>query len=280
MSRFRDMKIPAKIALAFGAVLSLTAVCGGISLYANKVVDRASQANQQAAQAEASAAALLSMVQVQQGSLRAFLLTGDPTTLEAYDAGKAGLDAALDGILAHTTDAQARSDVDRMHTALTGWYGTVADPQIALMRHPATVEEARALEVSGAGERIVAEVTNLATALIHRERAAALTRLSELEQAQVASFWALLGGSLLAALVAVVAGVTLSRGIGRPVVAMTDAMGSLADGNHDVTIPATERGDEIGRMAKAVLVFKENMIRAKELADQEAEAQKRRALRA
>src|SRR3546814_13341298 len=70
-----------------------------------------------------------------------------------------------------------------------------------------------------------------------------------------------------------------ARGITRPIMALTGTMGSLANGDHAVEIPGTERGDELGLMAKAVLVFKENMIKAKELAAREAEAQAEREAR-
>jgi methyl-accepting chemotaxis protein len=61
---------------------------------------------------------------------------------------------------------------------------------------------------------------------------------------------------------------------------MVGAMGQLAGGDHSVAIPATDKKDEIGLMARAVLIFKENMIKAKELAEKEAEAIKARVARA
>jgi methyl-accepting chemotaxis protein len=71
-----------------------------------------------------------------------------------------------------------------------------------------------------------------------------------------------------------------NRSIVPPLLQMVGAMGKLAGGDHSVAIPATEKKDEIGLMARAVLVFKENMIKAKELADKEAEAVKERVARA
>ena len=53
----------------------------------------------------------------------------------------------------------------------------------------------------------------------------------------------------------------IGRGITLPVNAMTKAMGDLAGGDTSVVIPATENKDEIGEMAKAVTVFKDNAIR-------------------
>ena len=71
-----------------------------------------------------------------------------------------------------------------------------------------------------------------------------------------------------------------NRSIVPPIHKMVDAMGHLASGDHAVEIPATDKRDEIGVMARAVLVFKENMIKAKELAANEAEAIKQRVARA
>jgi methyl-accepting chemotaxis protein len=48
--------------------------------------------------------------------------------------------------------------------------------------------------------------------------------------------------------------------IGRPLTLITQAMGKLSGGDVDVDIPATERTDDIGEMARMVLVFKENAI--------------------
>ena len=71
-----------------------------------------------------------------------------------------------------------------------------------------------------------------------------------------------------------------NRSIVPPILKMVDAMGQLAGGDHSVEIPATDKKDEIGLMARAVLIFKENMIKAKELAAKEAEAIKERVARA
>ncbi|MHB1206828.1 MAG: methyl-accepting chemotaxis protein, partial [Rhodospirillaceae bacterium] len=58
----------------------------------------------------------------------------------------------------------------------------------------------------------------------------------------------------------------VGRGISRPVTAMTDTMSALAGGDKSVVIPGTNYGNEIGAMAMAVQVFKDNMIKAEELA--------------
>ena len=52
----------------------------------------------------------------------------------------------------------------------------------------------------------------------------------------------------------------IGRGISRPIQGMTRAMTSLAGGDLKVVVPAQDNKDEIGEMAKAVLVFRDAAI--------------------
>ena len=62
----------------------------------------------------------------------------------------------------------------------------------------------------------------------------------------------------------------ISRAISRPIVQMTGVMGRLANGELEAEVPARNRRDEIGSMARAVQVFKENAIGAKQLREEQA----------
>ncbi len=68
----------------------------------------------------------------------------------------------------------------------------------------------------------------------------------------------------------------IGRGIARPVVEIADTMRNLAQGGRDVAIPYLGRGDEIGGMAEALAVFKDNLKETERLR-QEQEEQKRTA---
>ncbi len=86
---------------------------------------------------------------------------------------------------------------------------------------------------------------------------------------------AILSVTLLAATLAI--SFFIVQGIVTPVRSMTEAMGRLADGDKSVEIPAQDRQDEIGEMAAAVQVFKDNAIRMEEMAKEQAEADRRAA---
>jgi methyl-accepting chemotaxis protein len=66
--------------------------------------------------------------------------------------------------------------------------------------------------------------------------------------------------------------VTIRRRICRPIVDITTCMSRLASGDVAGEIPASDRRDEIGAMAAAVAVFKENMIRTDRLAAEQSAA--------
>jgi methyl-accepting chemotaxis protein len=59
--------------------------------------------------------------------------------------------------------------------------------------------------------------------------------------------------------------VMLVRSIVNPINAMSMAMRKIAQGDTSTTIPALERGDEVGAMAQSVKVFRDNMIEADRL---------------
>ena len=66
----------------------------------------------------------------------------------------------------------------------------------------------------------------------------------------------------------------IGGGVSRPVLRITEAMHRLASGDLEAEIPALDRADEVGRMAQAMKVFRQNAQEARRL---EGEAQRVRA---
>jgi methyl-accepting chemotaxis protein len=67
----------------------------------------------------------------------------------------------------------------------------------------------------------------------------------------------------------------LSRGLVKPLRALTAAIAELASGNLDVAIPAAGRRDELGKIAKAIEVFKFNAAAQKKLEAEQKDAEAR-----
>jgi methyl-accepting chemotaxis protein len=91
--------------------------------------------------------------------------------------------------------------------------------------------------------------------------------------------------SVVALVLLIVAlGFVTSRLIGKPLAMMTTTMGKLADGDTSVEVPAMDRHDDIGAMARTVETFKTNAIElerstaAREAEKAKAEEEKRQAM--
>ena len=90
--------------------------------------------------------------------------------------------------------------------------------------------------------------------------------LAEISQAELLAPIAETGTFMIVAVAGILllvtaVGIALARGLSRPIVEMTGNMRRLAAGDLDVEIGSTDRTDEIGEMAAALDVFKENAVR-------------------
>lgn len=97
---------------------------------------------------------------------------------------------------------------------------------------------------------------------------------TEYEAAAATSQRNLILGTVAILAAAVVLAFLLGRGLSRPLAAITAVMNRLSSGEIDVTIPGSERRDELGTMAAAVDVFRRSMIEARGMREaQEASKQ-------
>ena len=82
----------------------------------------------------------------------------------------------------------------------------------------------------------------------------------------------------LAALVMCLLSFLLGRAISRPISAMTAALTRLAAGDFTVALPGLDRRDEIGEMAGAARIFKDNMTETERLRDEQVAEQQARSI--
>ena len=111
--------------------------------------------------------------------------------------------------------------------------------------------------------------------------AAELSRLMADKKAEATVSLGVVAGIMLLALLAgTLAVLAMARSITMPINTLVSNMTGLAEGHLGLEVGATDRGDEIGVMARTVQFFKESMIRSAELAARDSEAVNQRAARA
>ncbi len=111
-----------------------------------------------------------------------------------------------------------------------------------------------------------------ADAIIASANDAATTASSALASAQARTRTGIIAVGI--AMVAIGLGLSwlIGRSITGPLHGLADAMKRLAEGDTEARIPATRANDEIGEMARAVIVFRDTMIEREKLATVQAES--------
>lgn len=187
---------------------------------------------------------------------------------EAADAAFEQLTALLGQLGSVTADPAQIAEISE----------SIADYRQAYAQSRQIDQEIRTLvegPIASEGAQIIADAEAIKKAALKEERTINAETHATIANAELLALAMGGGGILLGLALAWLIG----SGIARPVVAMTAAMRRLADGDHDLDIPAQERGDEIGQMAVAVEVFKQNAIRVKRLAEEQRQEEERKATR-
>ncbi|WP_044562182.1 methyl-accepting chemotaxis protein [Azospirillum sp. B4] len=277
MSLLSSMKVGRKLAAAFAVIVAVTLIASGINYRALSTIrETTGWADHTYKVLERLSNAMAAMVDGETG-LRGYLVGADTKFLEPYHKGQAAFEAAFAEVKSLTADNPAQqARLDEVRRFEQTWRRDVAEKEIALMGKPETVEQARKLEASGAGKASmdgirakVAEIDKVERDLLGQR---AVLQADALSMATTVA----LVSSGLSVLLAVIMAWSLTRSVATPIVDMTITMQTLAGGNTGVDIPARDRQDEIGGMAQAVGVFKDNMIEADRLRS-EQEALKQRA---
>ncbi|MBP2562307.1 methyl-accepting chemotaxis protein [Neorhizobium galegae] len=210
----------------------------------------------------------------QETGLRGYLLAGDEKFLDPQKAGEAQFRAAFEQTKSLTSDnALQQKRLTDLEGQVKGWSREVMSKEIALMRDAKTVDQARAMEVSGAGKTYMDSIRAIAKEISDEEASLLDERAAASANAANHTFWSIVVG--LAATIIVIAAslLLLSATMIRPIQAITASMKRLASGDAETAIPFAGRVDEIGEMAAAVEVFRTNALENRRL-EQEANTQR------
>jgi two-component system, OmpR family, sensor kinase len=137
-------------------------------------------------------------------------------------------------------------------------YRRIVNQIVVLSR---TDRKAEALGIYGGTSRSAYDAASDALGQLTDQAVAnAQTASDRLNVAYRQAFWLILIGMVIAGVMVVAAIVHISRSISEPLLHLADRMRRLAANNTDIDIPETERRDEIGEMAQATVVFRNNAI--------------------
>jgi signal transduction histidine kinase len=246
---------------AFSAVVVVIFVSSAIVYDRLRVIEWAKNLHVQATDVlETLQAAMDAMVEQETG-VRGYLITGEEKFLEPYHRGGNAYTAAIRKIKDLTSDDPAQqSRLDELNELARKWRSEIAEREIALMAKPETREDARALEGSTAGKTVMDLIRVKVDEIDRVERDLLAKRDAVQKQAFATAYVMTIIGGAASLIIATLMGGLLTRGIAVPITRMTSAMTALAKGDSAVEVPEVGRKDEIGAMATAVQIFKDDMI--------------------
>ena len=285
MNAINNITISKKLIAAFLTLVVIIGALAGVTTIntnaAQKQVDDTARINAIVLELEEVRA----LVAAQQAAIRGLLISGNRDYIKSYTVAKTAYLEKVTKLASSLTVPAAKQYLLAADTHVRKWQDTIVDRQITLMHQRFTVDEARVLEANGYGEHEIGKafesfdaLKKLAVGLMNKNRDAVA---GEFKMTLISLFL----GTVIALVFAVLAWLTLSRGIARPIDAMARFMEDMAEGDYDTETEGQKRKDEIGNMARSVEFFRQRLIenrdlQAQQLKDQQAQLERAQKLAA
>jgi methyl-accepting chemotaxis protein len=278
----RNVSIRTKLVAAFGVMLLMV---GGLGFFA---IDRLARVNATTVDINTNwlpSVRYIGEVRYNMARHRAILsrhvMVSEPAQKtqveERIKVALQNVDAARSKYQALIASAEERGAYEKF-TAAWGDYLKSVDQMLVVSRNNQAAEAMQMFVTKVSQSGLAAETTVDKIVELNLKGADATQGLGQ--QIYSGSRLLVLSAIALALVVAVGAGLLLSRAVATPVRGMTAAMTRLAARDMSAEIPGLGQRDEIGRMADAVAVFRESMIKAAAAAEREASEQAARETRA
>jgi len=281
----RNLSIRAKLSMSFGVICLLVLALGGLSLFHLNAVNTIAQEMRDDHLPTTQLLAKMQVLILRTRTNGDRLISADTDALRAeVTATLAKRDAEMRAVQADYTARPATPEARAIYAAFEQqWtaYNALRDAAAADVRAGDIAKAQRTFNtaLSTGVNAVLTELQKLID-LTDRTARASGRRAQETYDTALTGTVILIGVALLCA---VGAAAFLIFGVSGPLRRMTQTMARLARGDVAAEVPGSGRGDEIGAMAEAVQVFKDNIVRTRALEEEtrvarlDAEAQRRMA---
>ncbi|KZM48534.1 methyl-accepting chemotaxis protein [Labrenzia sp. OB1] len=263
----KNLSVSKKIAAGFLGLALIGAVAGGTSAYETMSAREEVNAANALSTLNTQTAELAEKIVGQALAVKSFLLTGNRDWLarsKELDSEISGQFAEVETLISETSP-EFKTNLDELKTNWQNWYSQIASRQVELMRTPETVDLARAIELTPESATLleaVQQVSRSFTDAVGAKRVASGERqnaaLQTVEIVAIAS-------AVVLTVLATFLGFLNHMLISVPLSRLSGVTEALATGDTSQNVDQTDRGDEIGLLGRALGVFRENLIRTREL---------------
>ena len=261
----KSLPISHKLASAFALVILIAAAIMTFVYTTSAEVGSLTEANGRIDAEQALAAEIENSLLAAVANLRGYTMSNDPADAAAFQRSITQFDKATRALKPLLTDPKDSALLESTMRGVARWRAETVAP---LLAHMSASEAARARELlrderASAGVRTLAQG---AEALREEKYRDVQQSLAAIDQASREEERSIVIGGIALVVAAGALWALLRKLLGSPILFMTGVMKRLAGGDNRVEVPDADRRDEIGDMARALLVFRDAAI-AKEAAD-------------
>ncbi len=278
MRGFDNLPMGRKLVLVFSVICALVGGLGGAAWWnTERLGSETHRVLDHWLPAVAKARGMQFELQGQRVTVYQAIVTDDAKEIAAHiarhDAYRAAFATSLKTYQSLATDAAEQKLLASIATA----YAEYSDVAAKILEYAKNFEDFEATAYANGPARQKSEaISALLDQLVATAEAGAAGAAQTVDSTRADARLVVLAVVLVVFGLAALAGVALMRGVANPIVAMTAVMKRLADGDHQIAVPAHGRGDEVGAMADAVEVFKERGLAAARLAEEQEQARRDR----
>ncbi len=299
LEKFKNLRVRTRMYMGFGVVLSILALVAVVGIF---------QLNKVNGEISTYAALAKEVKKVEEAEIKFlnyvvatkdFMISKDPAVAASANDKTSAVRDHIASLIAGTSDASKQAALEGIQASFDAYvtdFNTLVENVGRLARSIApggnlsTATQRAQLDAAInsdpaitalRNETLPAHVTNILTK--SSDLVATLTATEEAVEAQMHDEILMIelelaGSNVIAILLGMMIAYFLAKGIANPVIGMTGAMRELSDGNLDVTVPAAGQKDEIGEMATALQVFKDNAIEQRRLEARQKELEEEQRL--
>ena len=256
-----------KIAAGFGLVLAIFVVIGTISYRATSELIGASDWSQHTYEVVGQLEKTLSLLQDVETGQRGYVITGDESYLEPYQAALGIIDKTLQQVRKLTEDNPAQQQrLDALEP--------LVEQRLARARENIDIRRTKGLEAAiqnsktGKGKALMDGIRKIIGQMENEEHDLLNQRVAVADTDAINARWTIVLGTLAALVLALLAGFIVTRNIARPLQRLTTIAERITVGDLSVKVPADTRSDEVGMLVRAFASMTQSLRTMADAAEQ------------
>lgn len=273
---FNQLSIQTKLLFLLASLITISLLSGVFTSFSVMSANRSLKEQQKIASLQNTVDHLEETIISAHNLLTSFLISGDLTQRDHFETKATSAIPLFEKAKKESEDESLRGKLAEAEKLFLAWRHDLADKQVGYMRSPTTVDMARLLEVSENNAKLWVDLSALFTSITENLSKTTGEKSAELQSTMGATNAASIGGLFLTVFITLGVSAFIIFLVSAPLKNLVNTTNTLVQKNWSVEIGYDNRRDEIGQLAQALRLFRDNGVENEKLvAAQKKEDEKR-----